>query len=183
MNNVKPLALALAAGLLLAGCVQTAPPVPQPDKAAIEAAEVAKYSDMQLCQAADALQPGLNVNPASHPEYNDNLRRAKALDAAARARNLNCYKLKNATVKPNQPLTASQKQARASATCAGYARRAQFAVPSVLQAMCMKGAQGTPAKCVTDKARLNIEADKLKGAARAEYIEIGNAFRVGCNLN
>ncbi|WP_370621709.1 hypothetical protein NMD10_27710 (plasmid) [Citrobacter portucalensis] len=183
MNNIKPIVLALAAGLLLAGCVQTAPQIPQPDKAAIEAAEIAKYSDVQLCQAADALQPSLNVNPASHPEYNENLRRSKALDAATRARNLNCYKLKNATVKPTQPLTARQKQARASATCAGYAQRAQFADPSVLQAMCMKGSQATPAKCSTDKARFNSEASTLKGAARAEYIEIGNAFRVGCNLN
>ncbi|ECX5877038.1 hypothetical protein H0K60_004499 [Salmonella enterica] len=183
MNNIKSIALALAAGLLLNGCVQTAPLSPQPDKTAIEAAEIAKYSDVQLCQAADVLQPSLNVNPASHPEYNENLRRSKALDAAARARNLNCYKLKNATVKPTQQLTARQKQARASATCAGHAQRAQFADPTVLQAMCIKGFLATPAKCSTDKGHFNSEANKLKGAARVEYIEIGNAFHVGCNLN
>lgn len=46
-----------------------------------------------------------------------------------------------------------------------------------------QGSQATPAKCSTDKARFNSEANTLKGEARAEYIEIGNAFRVGCNLN
>lgn len=183
MNNTKNMMLALATSLTLAGCTAPTPKTPQSDKAAVEAAEIAGYSDVQLCQASEALQPSLNVNPSSHPEYNDNLRRSKALEAAERSRNLNCYKLENATVKPTQPLTVRQKQARASAACAGYALRAQFADPSVLQAMCMKGSQATPAKCSTDKAHFNREANTLKGAARAEYIEIGNAFRVGCNLS
>nr|UGK56918.1 hypothetical protein [Escherichia coli] len=138
--------LAASLALALAGCATPAPKAPHPDKAAIEAAEIARYSDQQLCRASDAIQPSLNVNPSSHPEYNDNLSRSKALEAAARSRNLSCYKLKAANSKAIKPMTARQKQARATAVCEGYAQRTQFANPSVAYSMCLKGAQSTPEK-------------------------------------
>ena len=175
--------LAASLALALAGCATPAPKAPHPDKAAIEAAEIARYSDQQLCQASDAIQPSLNVNPSSHPEYNDNLSRSKALEAAARSRNLSCYKLKAANSKAIKPMTARQKQARATAVCEGYAQRTQFANPSVAYSMCLKGAQSPPEKCTRDNTHFSSEATKLTGASRAEYTEIGNAFRIGCNLN
>ncbi|MGT6543634.1 hypothetical protein ACRW1C_24320 [Escherichia coli] len=82
-----------------------------------------------------------------------------------------------------KPMTARQKQARATAVCEGYAQRTQFANPSVAYSMCLKGAQSTPEKCTRDNTHFSSEATKLTGASRAEYTEIGNAFRIGCNLN
>ncbi len=61
-------------------------------------------------------------------------------------------------------------------------QRSQFADPSVIVNMCQRGYQATPSKCSSDQIKFNSEVQKLTGAARAEYIEIGNAFRAGCNL-
>ncbi|MCV5838870.1 hypothetical protein OFN62_38635, partial [Escherichia coli] len=71
--------LALTAGFTLSGCVSHTPKNSQPDPAAIEAAKLAQYTDSQLCQAEDNIEPLLNLNPSSHPEFNENYRRAQAI--------------------------------------------------------------------------------------------------------
>lgn len=180
--NIISKVLSLTAGLILIGCTNNNPPQTKPDKAVIEAAEMTRYSNLQLCQAADALVPSLNVNPASHPEFNENLRRSKVLQAEISSRNVNCYKLKAENSKPTTPLTSRQKQARASAVCRDNAYRSQFADPSVLLEMCTKGFQSPQKSCTKNTASFNLEAQKLTGVARAEYIEISNAFRMGCNM-
>ncbi|HFV9214643.1 TPA: hypothetical protein ACIAHZ_004017 [Enterobacter roggenkampii] len=169
----------MAVGILLSGCA-TAPSayVAQPKEP-----DLTKYSAAQLCSESDAIQPSLSVNPSSHPEYNDNLRRSKALDKEISARGLNCYKLKEASAGTVALLSPGQAQARVSAVCSSKAQRAQFADSSVLLDMCKRGYLATSAKCSADTARFTSEAQKLTGAARAEYVEIGNAFRTGCNLN
>lgn len=43
--------------------------------------------------------------------------------------------------------------------------------------------QSSLAKRTSDLSKFNDEAQKLTGATRAEYIEISNGFRMGCNQN
>ena len=182
MNNVLKTALVFAASILLVGCASNETTVSQLYRPTNGDREIAKFSDLQLCQAADSLQPSLNVNPASHPEYKENLRRSKALQGAIAARNINCYKLKATYVNP-KPLSPRQKRERASIVCSNNAQRSQFADPSVILEMCAKGYQSTSEQCSRDITRFDGEAQKLSGTAKAEYVEIGNAFRIGCNQN
>lgn len=185
MNGISKIILALTAGFALSGCVSHTPKTSQPDQATIEAAQLVLYTDSQLCQAEDDIEPLLNVNPSSHPEFNENYRRAQAIKKVIASRNLSCYHLKAEKAEqalPARPLSPRQKQARASAVCQAYAQRTRFADPSVAFQMCGKGFQSTPAKCKKDLASFDLESQKLRGAARAEYVEIGSAFRAGCNL-
>lgn len=181
-NNTIKIAIALMAGLMLAGCVSDAPAPEERDKSEIiEAEEIAQYSNLQLCREADSLQQSLNVNPASHPEYNRNWHRSKALQRAIATRKVNCYKLKSEKDKLTHPLSPRQKLARVSFVCHYYAQNSQFADPNVLLAMCAQGYQSTPEKCTRDAVIFDKESQKLTGVARAEFIEIGVAFSMGCN--
>lgn len=185
MNGISKIILALTAGFALSGCVSHTPKTSRPDPAAIEAAKLAQYTDSQLCQAEDDIEPLLNVNPSSHPEFNENYRRAQAITKVIASRNLSCYRLKVEKAEQATParlLSPRQKQARASAVCQAYAQRTRFADPSVIFQMCGKGFQSTSAKCKRDLASFDRESQKLRGAARAEYVEIGSAFRAGCTL-
>ena len=81
-------------------------------------------------------------------------------------------------------MTARPKQAHATAVCEGLRQRTQFANPSVAYSMCLKGAQSrqknAPATIRTSSA---VKPLSSRAQSRAEYTEIGNAFRGGCNLN
>lgn len=185
MNGISKIILALTAGFTLSGCVSHTKKNSQPDPAAIEAAKLAQYTDSQLCQAEDNIEPLLNLNPSSHPEFNENYRRAQAIKKVIASRNLSCYHLKMEKAEqatPARPLSPRQKQARASAVCQAYTQRTRFADPTVTFQMCGKGFQSTSAKCKEDLASFERESQKLRGAARAEYVEISSAFRAGCTL-
>ncbi|MEY1579898.1 MULTISPECIES: hypothetical protein [Morganellaceae] len=173
-------------GFTLLGCVKKQSRIvkPSPDKALIEAMEIAKYNDLQLCKITDSFYiTKLNVNPSSHPEYNDNLRHFKILQSVISARGLNCYKIKDeAKAKQSAPLNTREKEMRVSSVCQIHARRSQFADPNVLLEMCVMGYRSTQEKCTSNITKFNNEAQKMAGNTRAEYIEIGSAFRMGCNL-
>ncbi|AXY34746.1 hypothetical protein [Yersinia pseudotuberculosis] len=101
------------------------------------------------------------------------------------ARDLDCSKPKTKntqTVAPVEELNPRQEQARVSATCSAIAQRSQFADPNVAYEMCGRGYKATSKKCSHDIAGFTEQSQQLTGAARAEYLEIGSAFRVGCNL-
>jgi len=99
------------------------------------------------------------------------------------ARGLDCSKPKKMQmVATATKLSPRQEQARASATCSTIAQRSQFADPNVVYEMCGRGYKATSKKCSHDTAEFTEQSQQLTGAARAEYLEIGRAFRVGCNL-
>lgn len=99
------------------------------------------------------------------------------------ARSLDCSKPKKTQmVAPAEELSPRQEQARVSATCSAIAQRSKFADPNVVYEMCVRGYKATSKKCSHDIAGFTEQSQQLTGAARAEYLEIGSAFRVGCNL-
>lgn len=146
---------------------------------------ITKYNDLELCQVTDSFfMNKLNVNPASHPNYNNDLRYHALLENEISVRNINCYQIKN-KVKPKnvEQLSPQQKRKQALLICQGYVQSTRYANPSVIFEMCIRGYKATKTRCDNDLARFNSEETKLTGAARAEYIEIGVAFRMGCNMN
>lgn len=174
--------LALAVGFMLAGCVSQPLETPLPDRTALAAAEVAKYDDLRLCKTEYSASTELASMGPNRPEYHSKWIFHKATEQEIASRHLNCYKLRSAIAAAAPELSTRQKQARVSAVCNAYAQRSQFADPPVIIKMCQRGYQATPSKCSSAQIKYNSEAQKFTGAARAEYIEIGNAFRAGCKL-
>lgn len=82
-------------------------------------------------------------------------------------------------------ITPSQMQMRVSATCNSYASASQIADPNVVYEMCLNGAkesmQGRNSVCERKIRQFREQADTLDGMGRAEYIEIAQAYRMGCN--
>ncbi|EKN5109515.1 hypothetical protein [Yersinia rochesterensis] len=173
---------ALAVGFMLAGCVSQPLETPQPDRTALATAEVAKYDDLRLCNTEYSAATELGGMGPNRPEYHGKWIFHKATEQEIASRHLNCYKVRSTIAAAAPELSTRQKQARVSAVCNAYTQRSQFADPSVIVNMCQRGYQATPSKCSSDQIKFNSEVQKLTGAARAEYIEIGNAFRAGCNL-
>lgn len=146
---------------------------------------ITKYNDLKLCQVTNSFfMEKLNVNPASHPNYNNDLRYYSLLENEISVRNINCHQIKN-NAKPQSvvQLSPQQKRKQVLSICKNYVQIARYANPSVLFEMCIKGHQSTKEKCVSDLTKFNAEEKKLTGIARAEYIEVGTAFRTGCNIN
>lgn len=87
---------------------------------------------------------------------------------------------------PSMAITPSQMQMRVSATCNSYASASRIANPDVVYEMCLNGAkesmQGRNAVCERKIKQFNEQADTLNGMGRAEYIEISQAYRRGCNI-
>ncbi|MEY1522740.1 hypothetical protein [Providencia huaxiensis] len=177
----------MAIGITLLGCVKNKSEVinkESPSKSN-ESIEITKYNDLQICQVTDAFfMKKINVNPSSYPTYNDDLRYFKLLKNEISRRNINCYKIKDEAIsKQALPLSSRQKAMRASAVCRNYAQRSRFTEPTVLFEMCVMGYKSTKEQCTKNISKFNRENEKLTGGTRAEYTEIGNAFRMGCNMN
>ncbi|MGM1187005.1 MULTISPECIES: hypothetical protein [Serratia] len=87
---------------------------------------------------------------------------------------------------PSMAITSSQMQMRVSATCSAYANASRIANPDVVYEMCLNGARDSIQKnssiCEKKKEKFNVQADKLHGMERAEYTEIAQAYRTGCNV-
>ncbi|HGG8833589.1 TPA: hypothetical protein ACJJXA_004603 [Enterobacter kobei] len=99
------------------------------------------------------------------------------------ARGLDCSKPKNTqAVTTAEELSPRRVQASVSAVCDATAQRSKFADPNVVYEMCRRGYKSTLKMCSHDIAGFTEQSQKLTGSARAEYIEIGSAFRIGCNL-
>ncbi|EBO2473174.1 hypothetical protein NFY21_000313 [Salmonella enterica] len=83
-------------------------------------------------------------------------------------------------------ITQSQMQMRATATCDSYASMSRIASPGVVYEVCLNGAkesmQGRNSACESKIRQFNKQADTLHGMERAEYIEISQAYRMGCNV-
>ncbi|EMN3008157.1 hypothetical protein ACQCNZ_17425 [Proteus mirabilis] len=124
---MKPAFIVFIVTTLLAGCASISTPVVTEKRND----NFSKYSDLQLCKTKKHYEMDeLNVNPSSHPEYNENLRRYKAISNEIDNRNTQrivnyCYKLINKDLldnltpeqKEKLELTPRQKRARALATC------------------------------------------------------------------
>lgn len=163
--------------LVLAGCASQ----PLATSAASPVADVAQFDNLRLCKASADMMPLMAVNPSSHPEYRDNWLKNQALDKEIARRKLNCSRVRAASVAP-VPISPRQKQIRLSAVCNDMAAHSQFANPAVVVQMCQQAARYTPARCKQDLAGFTRESRTLTGIMRAEYIEIQNAVRAGCNL-
>lgn len=104
----------LAAVMALSGCVSHVQPV-QPVQQVKPVINFDKYSNLQLCKTVDYLELNkLSVNPASHPDYSDNLKHRDLIVAEIDKRNgrhiVNyCYHLKAKDLEDN--LTPEQKKA------------------------------------------------------------------------
>lgn len=74
---------------------------------------------------------------------------------------------------------------RINATCNAYANMSRIASPDVVYEMCLNGAkesmQGRDSVCESKIRQFSEQADTLDGMGRAEYIEIAQAYRMGCN--
>lgn len=147
------------------------------------AAEVAKFDDLRLCNAERSAGIELCSMGPNRPGYHDKWISHEAMKREISSRHLNCVKLSSAIVAPerNPEFNPIQKQVRASAVCRIAAQRSLFVAPDAVEAMCLRDAGASPAKCTNDLRKFNDEAQKLTGAARAEYIELSNGFRMGCN--
>jgi|GEM_PF-1321100 len=86
---------------------------------------------------------------------------------------------------PAIAITSSQMQMRVSAVCNSYSSTTRIANPDVIYAMCLNGAnesmQGRNSVCENKIKQFSEQADALSGMERAEYIEIAQAYRMGCN--
>lgn len=169
-----------ALALVLAGCASQPPAAP----AASPVADVAQFDNLRLCQASADMMPLMAVNPSSHPEYKKNWLKNQALDKEIARRKLNCSRVRAASVAHAAPVPLSprQKQIRLSAVCNDTAARSQFANPAAIVEACQQAARHTPARCKQDLASFTRKSRTLTGIVRAEYIEIQNAVRTGCNL-
>ncbi|MFW7204155.1 hypothetical protein ACMGF7_24400 [Serratia sp. BNK-17] len=74
---------------------------------------------------------------------------------------------------------------RINGTCNTMASGNGPASPDVLFDMCWRGARdaykGKPATCHNKIKQFDLKAQKLSGIERAEYVQIGSAYRIGCN--
>ncbi|WP_258090791.1 hypothetical protein [Serratia liquefaciens] len=74
---------------------------------------------------------------------------------------------------------------RINGTCNTMASGSGPASPDVLFDMCWRGARdaykGKPATCRNKIKQFDLQAQKLSGIERAEYVQIGSAYRIGCN--
>lgn len=84
-----------------------------------------------------------------------------------------------------QSLAQSQPSARINAMCNSYANMARIANPDVVYKECLYGARDAKLKngaiCEHKNQQFNAQASSLHGMDRAEFIEVGQAYRVGCN--
>ncbi|HGP0346249.1 TPA: hypothetical protein ACLFK6_004611 [Serratia marcescens] len=74
---------------------------------------------------------------------------------------------------------------RINATCNAMASGSGPASQNVLFDMCWRGARdaykGKAATCRNKIKQFDTQAQKLSGISRAEYVQIGSAYRAGCN--
>lgn len=77
---------------------------------------------------------------------------------------------------------ASQMQMRVSATCDSYANVARIANPDAVYNVCLMGFKDSSATCNKKQKQFSEQTDNLSGMDRAEYIEIAQAYRTGCNV-
>ncbi|WP_444655421.1 hypothetical protein [Citrobacter portucalensis] len=77
--------------------------------------------------------------------------------------------------------STSQIQMRASAMCGSYADRARIASPDVVYNICLTGFRDSSATCNKKQKQFSEQASNLNGMNRAEYMEIAQAYRIGCN--
>ncbi|HCE8954268.1 TPA: hypothetical protein ACJI8J_002001 [Kluyvera georgiana] len=83
-------------------------------------------------------------------------------------------------------ITSSQMQMRISATCDSYANFARIADSDVIYGACITGAKDSMQRrnstCEKKIKKFNEQAETLIGMKRAEYIEVAQAYRTGCNI-
>lgn len=143
--------------------------------------------DEELCQALASVNsaPAKSGGVATMQRENFDVYYAQQtyLKQRIAARGLDCNKLKNTQrVAPAEELSPHQEQSRVAAACSAIAQRSQFADPNVVYEMCGRGYKATSKKCSHDITGFTEKSQQLSGTARAEYLEIGSAFRLGCNL-
>lgn len=81
-------------------------------------------------------------------------------------------------------ITSPQMQMRVSATCGSYANLSRIANPDVVYEMCLNGAKDSMhgrSVCERKIRQFSEQAQTLHGMGRAEYNEIAQAYRIGCN--
>lgn len=168
----------------LLGCSNETTIMAKPDYLEIEKNNIAKMDNMQLCRELMSVEDGLNVNPTTHPEVRDNYRKARVLKQEVYGRGILCWKVMKEGVKPKpvSSLNPRQKRARVVSACNGYISTSRFANPDELLKMCVMGYMDSQEKCDKNIGKFNRESQKITGAFRAEYMEFGMAYRIGCNL-
>lgn len=86
---------------------------------------------------------------------------------------------------PALATAANPAMQRINTTCNAYANMSRIASPDVVYEMCLNGAkesmQGQNSVCESKIRQFREQADTLDGMGRAEYIEIAQAYRMGCN--
>lgn len=65
--------------------------------------------------------------------------------------------------------------------CGSYADRARIASPDVVYNICLTGFRDSSATCNKKQKQFSEQASNLNGMNRAEYMEIAQAYRIGCN--
>lgn len=82
-------------------------------------------------------------------------------------------------------ITPSQLHVRVNAICNSHASMSRIANPDVVFEMCLNGAgesmRGQNSTCKRKIKQFSEQSDSLHGMGRAEYIEIAQAYRAGCN--
>lgn len=184
-RNITRAAFA-AACFILAGCSGNY--VSPAERQAVD--QLKALNNGQLCQAREKVTsaPAQYGGVATMPrdEFDIYYAQSKYLRERMQASGIQCdtaaaTKAPKATRAPVE-LTPAQQNKRALYACDSYADGVQVANPSAAFEMCRRGYNATPAKCKRDAAEFTRQAQTLTGVSRAEFIELGGAFRAGCNL-
>ena len=84
-----------------------------------------------------------------------------------------------------QAKNAQAVDTRVNGVCGAMVDALQMADPNVVFDMCWRGArdayQGSPTTCPKKIKQFEQQAEKLDGMKRGEYVQIGEAYRAGCN--
>lgn len=179
----------VAAVLALAGCASS---TPTPEQQAVNQLKTLT-TEAQLCQAWRETnempqQYGGSIATMPREAFDVYYARRQYLNQQTAARGIECDAIKARAKTPPPPrkpaseITPQQKQTRAFYVCNSSANMTRFANPEVALEMCRRGYTASAAKCERDIAEFNRQVQTLTGEARAEYGELGNAFRAGCSM-